>query len=158
MAALAVLVIVLPIAVGGSALTVLTNSMAPKFPPGTLIVIKPTPVDEIAVGDVLTYQIESGKPAVVSHRVVARSVSTADGSVSFTTRGDNNAVDDAKPVQEVQVRGTLWYAIPYLGWVNNGVNGELRPIIVPVIAGLLFAYAAWTVFSTIRSRRRRVLV
>jgi signal peptidase I len=152
--ALAALVIVAPAVVGGSALTVLTSSMAPKFPAGTLIVIKPTPIDEIRVGDVLTYQISSGNPAVISHRVVSRSVSL-EGVTTFITKGDNNDLADAKPVQEVQVKGTLWYAIPLLGFVNNAVNGETRPLVTPIIAGLLFAYAVYTIVSSILGRRSR---
>lgn len=152
--AVAVLVIALPAIVGGSALTVLTNSMAPKYPPGTLIIIKPTPISEIKVGDVLTYQITSGSPAVISHRIVTRSVSL-EGETTFITKGDNNDVADAKPVQEVQLKGTLWYAIPYLGFVNNAVNGETRPLVTPIIAGLLFAYAVYAVISSIAGRRKR---
>ncbi|MDJ0335652.1 signal peptidase I [Salinibacterium sp. G-O1] len=151
---IAVLVIAAPAIVGGSALTVLTNSMAPKFPPGTLIVIKPTPIDEIKVGDVLTYQIKSGNPAVISHRVITRSVSL-EGETTFITKGDNNDLADPKPIMEVQVKGTLWYAIPYLGFVNNAVNGETRPLVTPIIAGLLFAYAVYTVISSIAGRRKR---
>jgi len=153
-AALAALVIVVPAVVGGTALTVLTSSMAPAYPPGTLIVIKPTPVDEIRVGDVLTYQIESGKPAVISHRVTTRSIST-EGDTTFVTKGDNNALADPEPVQAVQAKGTLWYAIPMLGWVNNAVSGESRGILVPLVAGSLFAYAAWLFFSALRARRTR---
>jgi len=153
-AALAALVIVVPAVVGGTALTVLTSSMAPAYPPGTLIVIKPTPVDEIRVGDVLTYQIESGKPAVISHRVTTRSISTS-GDTTFVTKGDNNALADPEPVQAVQAKGTLWYAIPMLGWVNNAVSGESRGILVPLVAGSLFAYAAWLFFSALRARRTR---
>lgn len=153
-AALAALVIVVPAVAGGTALTVLTSSMAPAYPPGTLIVIKPTPVDEIRVGDVLTYQIESGKPAVISHRVTTRSIST-EGDTTFVTKGDNNALADPEPVQAVQAKGTLWYAIPMLGWVNNAVSGESRGILVPLVAGSLFAYAAWLFFSALRARRTR---
>lgn len=151
---LAALVIVIPAVVGGSALTVLTSSMAPKFPPGTLIVIKPTPVDEIRVGDVVTYQITSGQPAVISHRVISRIVDL-DGNTTFITKGDNNDLADKNPIREIQVKGVLWYALPYLGWVNNAVNGEARPLVVPLVAGALFAYAMWMVISAALGRRRR---
>ena len=153
--ALAVLVIALPAISGGAALTVLTNSMAPKFPPGTLIIIKPTPIADIRVGDVLTYQLTSGDPAVISHRVVTRSVSL-EGETTFITKGDNNDLADSKPIREVQVEGTLWYAIPYLGFVNNAVNGETRPLLTPIIAGLLFAYALYTVISSVAGRRKKL--
>jgi signal peptidase len=155
-AAIAILVVVLPAVVHGSALTVLTNSMAPKLPPGTLIVIRPTPIDDIHVGQVLTYQIHSGSPAVISHRVTKREVSTKDGTTTFITKGDNNALADP-PVREVQVKGTLWYSIPYLGFVNNAVNGNGRTLVVPIFAGLLFAYALYTVISAIAARRRKAI-
>ena len=153
-AALAIIVIALPAIVHGSALTVLTNSMAPKLPPGTLIVIRPTPINAIHIGQVMTYQIKSGSPAVISHRVIERKISTKDGSTTFITKGDNNALADP-PVREVQVKGTLWYSIPYLGYVNNAVNGDGRAFVIPILAGLLFAYALYTVISSITSRRRK---
>jgi signal peptidase len=144
-AGVAVLVIGLPAAVGGLPLTVLTGSMEPGLPPGTLVVMRPTPVEDIRVGDVITYQIESGQPAVVSHRVIAKTSDTRYG-VIFTTQGDNNDVADP-PVMEIQVRGTLWYSIPWLGWVNNAVNGEARSWLVPVGA----------VVARRRTRRRRLV-
>jgi signal peptidase I len=150
---LAVITIVLPALVGGRPLTVLTQSMEPGLPPGTLLVIRPTPAQDVRVGDVLTYQIESGKPDVVSHRVTSKTLGT-DGSVTFTTKGDNNDVEDP-PVQAVQVVGTLWYSVPLLGWVNNVFNGDLRAKIVPFIVGALFLYAGWQVFTTLRDRRRK---
>lgn len=149
-----VLVVIAPLAVGGQPLTVLTNSMAPKLPPGTLIVIKPTPTRDISVGDIVTYQIESGNPAVISHRVVERAVSL-EGQTTFVTKGDNNEVVDALPIDEIQVRGTLWYAIPYLGWVNHAINGEARPLVAPIIAVFLIGYAAFTITTVIRGRWKK---
>lgn len=155
-AALAAAVIVVPAVVGGTPLTVLTSSMEPTLPPGTLVVIKPAPVDEIEVGDVLTYQIRSGDPAVVSHRVVSRTVST-NGTTTFTTRGDNNDVADAAPVTEAQIKGTVWYSIPWLGYVNSAISGESRAWLVPLVAGALFLYAGYTAASGIAGavKRRR---
>ncbi len=152
--ALAVVTIVLPALVGGRPLTVLTQSMEPTLPPGTLVVVRPAEPAGIRVGDVLTYQLESGKPAVVSHRVIEKTFSTA-GGVTFRTRGDNNDVADELPVQEVQVVGTIWYSVPLLGWVNNAVNGEGRGAIVPIAVAALFGYAGWMAVSTVLERRRR---
>lgn len=150
---LAMLVIVVPLLVGGSPITVLTGSMEPKLPPGTLIIVKPTPVEEIRVGDVITYQLRSGEPELVTHRVVER-ISSADGGTRFVTKGDANSIPDANPVRDVQVRGTVWYAVPYLGWVNTWLTGERRAIVVPVITALLFGYAAFMVYSGLRDRAR----
>jgi signal peptidase len=144
---LGALVIIIPAISGGTALTVLTQSMEPKLPPGTLIIIRPTPIDEIKLGDVLTYQIRSGQPEVVSHRVISRSVDTK-GRITFTTKGDNNDLSDASPVQKAQIKGTLWYSIPWLGFVNNLVGGQGRSLLVPLVAAVLFIYAGYMLASS----------
>jgi len=150
---IAVLVIVVPGAIGGRALTVLTSSMEPTYPPGTLVVVKPTPPGEVKIGDVLTYQLESGKATLVTHRVIEIANNT-DGTRLFTTQGDNNDLPDAEPVMDVQVVGTVLYGVPYLGYVNTAVNGDLRPLITPVIVGGLLVYAVWMLVSSFRDKRR----
>lgn len=146
-------VVALPALVGGQALTVLTNSMAPSMPPGTLVVVRPTPFEEIAPGDVITYQIRSGSPELVTHRVQQRLVAS-DGTISFITRGDNNNTADVDPVHEVQVRGTAWYSVPLLGWVNNALSGQTRALVVPLVTLACFVYAAFAFISSVVSRRR----
>ena len=49
---IAVLVVVVPMVTGSRPLTVLTGSMEPAYPPGTLVIVKPTPVEDIRLGDV----------------------------------------------------------------------------------------------------------
>lgn len=153
--ALAAITIVVPKLAGAVPLTVLTNSMSPGYPPGTLVIIRPVDTDEIEVGDIVTYQIESGKPGVITHRVIGFAGDTAEGEKQFITQGDNNASPDIDPIREVQIQGELWYGVPYLGFVNNTVNGENRGWIVGLIAGVLFAYAAWMVVAAVRDRVRR---
>ncbi len=151
---IAALAIIAPAIVGGTALTVLTQSMEPKFPPGTLIIIRPTPVDDIKVGDVITYQITSNEPAVISHRVISKSVDTR-GDTTFITKGDNNDLADSPAVQKVQIKGVLWYSIPYLGYVNNFVGGGGRALLVPIVAGALFVYAGYLLASAVVGSRRK---
>ena len=156
-AGLAVVLIVVPKATGSTPLTVLTQSMDPTLPPGTLLVVRPTPVEDIRIGDVVTYQITSGQPAVISHRVVSVA-SSSDGSRTFTLKGDNNALADPAPVTAAQVRGVVWYSLPDIGLVNQLVNGS-RSWLIPAIAGVLLAYGAVMVtigiVSAARRRRRR---
>ncbi|MDY7541678.1 MULTISPECIES: signal peptidase I [unclassified Cryobacterium] len=155
--ALALLLIVVPKVTGSTPLTVLTSSMEPDLPPGTLIIVRPVTPDEIRIGDVVTYQIRSGQPGVITHRVTAISSSSAGGR-TFTFKGDNNSVADADQVLPVQIQGRLWYSVPWVGWVNNAVNGQNRSWIVPIIAGLLFAYMGYMfasgAVSALRKRRR----
>ncbi|TPW70033.1 signal peptidase I [Schumannella sp. 10F1B-5-1] len=153
-AIVALLVVAIPAATGSTPYTVLTSSMEPKYPAGTLVVIKPVSADSIGVGDVITYQLKSGEPEVVTHRVIAVN-SAVGGERTFTTQGDNNDIADAAPVREVQVRGELWYAVPFIGWVNNVINGGTRAVIVPIAAVILFGYAGWMFVGSALERRRK---
>ncbi|MBC9225304.1 signal peptidase I [Aeromicrobium sp. 636] len=141
---------------GATPYTILTGSMQPKYPPGTLVVVKPTPAEEIGIGSVITYQLTSGEPTVVTHRVVAVALGS-DGQPSFTTRGDANSADDLAPVQPVQIRGVVWYSVPGLGWMGNAIGQERRNTAVYVVAGGLGLYAAWMFGGALRARvsRRR---
>jgi signal peptidase len=152
---MAVLVIVLPMVTTATPYTVLTGSMNPSYPPGTLVIVKPIATDQIRLGDVITYQITSGQPGVITHRVIQIVEPSEPGdTVSFITKGDANSLPDA-PVKPVQVRGKVWYAVPFLGWVNNAINGSSRALIVPIVAGGLFLYAGFMAASTVVDRRRR---
>ncbi len=73
-AALVLALIVVPLLGGARPYTVLTSSMEPTYPPGTLVVVRTTDASRLPVGTVVTYQLESGQPDVVTHRVVATGV------------------------------------------------------------------------------------
>ncbi|WP_094770420.1 signal peptidase I [Microbacterium gorillae] len=145
--------IVVPAAVGGTALTVMTSSMEPTLPAGTLVVVRPTAAADIREGDVLTYQLHSGEPTLVTHRVVERSQLTT-GEYRWVTQGDANPTPDPDIVQEVQAVGTVWYAIPYLGWVSAALTGPWRVFVIPIVVIALFGYAAWMVIGALRERAR----
>jgi signal peptidase len=151
-AVLAVAVAVPRIA-GAVPYTVLTSSMEPDLPPGTLIVVKPVKADEVAIGDVITYQLESGKSAVVTHRVVAKGVNGA-GRVAFRTQGDANNTPDEDWVRPVQIKGGVWYSVPYLGYVNNLLTGKERQLGVYAAAAGLAGYALLSFVGAARDKRR----
>ncbi|WP_448060898.1 signal peptidase I [Cellulomonas hominis] len=149
----AVVAVVVPALTGAHTYTVLTRSMEPGLPPGTFLIVRPTPVEDLRVGDIITFQLESGKPAVVTHRVIAVEL-TSDGERRFRTQGDNNALADADPVRPVQIRGELWYAIPFLGWVAGARSEGAAGVWIPVLAGLVLCYAAVMVGGWVLERRR----
>ena len=149
-----VLAIVVPAATGSTAMTILTSSMRPSMPPGTLVIVKPIDPQDIRIGMPITYQLESGKAVFITHRVTSI-LNTSDGQRSFITKGDANGAADAEPVVSDQIRGEVWYSIPYLGWVNTYVGGDNRAWLLPVIAGGLFLYAGYALASSIASSAKR---
>ncbi len=149
---LALATVVIPKLTGSTPLAILTSSMEPSLPPGTLIVVKPTPAEDVHVGDVVTHQFRSGDPAVVSHRVIEITDSSAGGR-TFVTQGDNNARPDAEMVPE-QLRGVVWYSVPFIGWVSTYIHGDDRPWLVPAFGVLLLGYTAYMLTSGIIDARR----
>jgi signal peptidase I len=138
---------------GATPYAVLTGSMRPDYPPGTLVVVRPVAAEEVRTGDVITYQLESGKPVVVTHRVVEVR-RTVEGEITFLTRGDANDAADGKPVRPVQVKGRAWYAVPHLGRAHNLLSSVERQLAVYVVGGGLVAYAAAMFTGAARDRRR----
>lgn len=138
---------------GSTPYTVLTGSMSPNLPPGTLVVVRPVDPGDITTGSVITYQLESGRPEVVTHRVVGVRTDLT-GEVQWETRGDANGAPDPEWVRPEQVRGQVWYAVPYLGHVSRVLSTTQRELAIQVVAGLLLAYAAAMFAASARRSRR----
>ncbi|MCZ9635392.1 hypothetical protein [Rhodococcus sp. BH5] len=164
--ALACVTIVIPKFAGAVPMTILSNSMAPAIPVGSLAVVIPTmkvpsatniatlspeqiaplnKVDNLGSGVIIAFQPEAGSGTLVIHRIVGVSV-RADGSREFTTRGDNNTSSEV--VQDYMIRGKVWYHLPYLGFVNNYLNGSDSPrhVIAVALAVTLYLWAAILIY------------
>lgn len=97
---------------------VATASMLPELKVGDLAIIKKCTPNDIKVQDVIEYQMEG---YTVIHRVVK--INQKNGEFIFTTKGDNNDSEDARPVREDQLIGKVIYKIPYVAlptiWLHN---------------------------------------
>ncbi|GHD44988.1 signal peptidase I [Mycetocola manganoxydans] len=146
--------VLVPRVTGSTPYTVLTGSMRPTMPPGTTVVVKPIDFADITVGDVITYQIRSGEPDVVTHRVIGVNV-TPDG-VRLETQGDANPIPDQELVREEQVRGKAWYWLPVIGYVTNGVTSDARTWLAQGLGVGLIGYAVVTlVVVAVRGKKKR---
>jgi signal peptidase len=126
--------------------------MAPKYSPGTFLVVKPAAFSELKYGDVVTFQMESGLPAVETHRIVGFGATQA-GEKTLITKGDNNDINDPKPVRELQVKGKLFYAVPLVGYAANALGNADRGLWVAAGAAALIGYGLLLIVRHIRSRR-----
>lgn len=153
-AAAAAALIVVPKLTGSVPLTVLTGSMRPTYPEGDVLVVKPTAAEDLEIGDAITYQIRSGKPEVVTHRITSI-VLGEGGKREFITRGDANDAADPDPVSEAQVQGRIWYSVPLVGYAAAAVDGAHRVVAVQVVAGGLLTYAGYLFATGLLDRRRR---
>lgn len=145
--------VIIPRMFGATPYVILTGSMQPEMAPGTLVVARPVDPEELGTGNVVTYQLNSGDPTVVTHRVTQVGLSST-GEYRFTTQGDANNAPDAKPVQPVQIMGERWYYVPYLGYITNAVGAGQRQAFTLLAVFGLFGYAVWMFVSAALDRRR----
>lgn len=113
-------------------LTVLTGSMAPTLPRGSVVLVRPVPVEQVAVGDVLTYAVPVDDHRVVTHRVVE----VVEPGV-VRTRGDAN---DAADPWVARLRGsTAWTVRGHVPYVGYAIQGMRQPVLrlSSVLAGTL---------------------
>lgn len=95
-------------------LTMLTGSMRPGFPPGSVVVVTPQPVKDLRAGDVITFHAPTPDRRVVTHRVV--SVDRSGPRPAVVTKGDANVGID--PWTATLQEDTVWqarFAVPHLG-------------------------------------------
>ena len=146
-----VALVIVPKSTGAVPLTVLTGSMRPTVPPGSMVVVRPVDPARLEIGDVITYQLRPGDPTLVTHRIVG---ATYGDERTFRTKGDHNSAVDPEPVHEIQVRGRVWYAVPVVGHLANQLDNAQRDWVRNAAGGLLLAWAAWTIGGWLRDRLR----
>ncbi len=91
---------------------VLTGSMQPQYPVGSLVYVRKTPKESLAVGDSITFFMADGV-TVVTHQIVA--MDAEDGF--YYTKGIANDEMDASAVAYESIIGKVYFCIPYLGYV-----------------------------------------
>lgn len=97
---------------GFQVFTVLSGSMEPEYPVGSLIWVKPVDPSELKQGDIITFRLEGG--TVVTHRILE--VAEDASGLRFRTKGDANNAPDGAPVQEEHIIGTPVLTLPLLGY------------------------------------------
>lgn len=100
---------------------VLSGSMEPSYPVGSLIYVKSVDYKELKVGDPITYMLS--QDVVVTHRIIEVLADEEDpDTLRYFTQGDANAVADGTSVHYKNIIGKPVFSIPYLGYVSNYIQ------------------------------------
>jgi signal peptidase len=121
-------VLFVPRVLGYQEYAVLSGSMVPKIPVGSLVYDKKPEQKDYKVGKVVTYKLSEN--TLVTHRIVK--VDTTKQTV--TTKGDANNTEDAAAVAYTNIVGSYKFHIPYLGYMS--IYGR-TPIGIGVVCGVL---------------------
>jgi signal peptidase len=130
------LLLVVPSLLGFQRYVLTGGSMEPTLHRGSLVFDKVTPVEDLAVGDVITY-VPPGASRPLSHRITSVT-HDVNGGLVFTSKGDaNEAGDPWKFTLDDQVQATVVFTVPWAGyplWVLGSPLSRLLLIGGPATA------------------------
>ncbi len=134
------------------ALPVLTGSMEPTIPTGSLAVMLPVRGDDLVVGDIITFHHPQDPRSYVTHRVIA--IDETAGRRILETKGDANALADP---WRVTASGTGWryaLALPAVGALVVAFGAS--PLRAALFALPLLALASMALYRIWRPQPRDV--
>mgnify|MGYP005852638635 CR=1 FL=1 len=112
---------------------VLSGSMEPVLQTGGLIVTRPEKVENLAVGDIITFQ--SGKQTV-THRIA--DIIDKDGKRWFQTKGDANESSDPNLVSSnTGLMRKVVLHVPYVGFIASFANSRFAFLALAGIPALI---------------------
>ena len=135
--------------------TVLSGSMGPGMPAGSVAVLVPVDPADLRVGDVITYRTPTADRHVVTHRVV--DVVEPGSRPALRTQGDANA--SADPWVARMVGSPAWRRVAVLPYAGTAIRFfRSAPIhhatvhVVPVLLLVAMLLAIWSPRVTFRFR------
>lgn len=122
---------------GFTPMVVESDSMAPTFSKGDLIVIKKCDTASLNEGDIITFHtIINNEYALNTHRI--ESIAEMNGARSYVTKGDNNEIADTHVIADGDIVGKYVTKVSGLGRVMNFLSGSVGFLVLIVLPLLLF--------------------
>lgn len=121
-------VILVPMLLGYKELAVLSGSMEPSIPVGSLVYVKPVQASELQPNDVCTYRLKDGS-TFVTHRVIRMDTQAK----TIVTKGDANETDDGEVMFD-QVYGKAEFHLPLVGHLIVNIK---TPVGIMAVCGVL---------------------
>lgn len=122
---------------GFTPMSVQSDSMAPTFSAGDLIIIRKTDTSKLKVGDIITFHtIIESQFALNTHRITEIQ---GDGSArNYITKGDNNAIPDTHTISDGDIVGKYVTKLPGFGKVLDFISSSVGFLAVIVLPMLIF--------------------
>lgn len=137
---LACVPLMFPRLAGYQVYNVISGSMEPAIPIGSLVLVKPEEAASIQEDDVIAFYSKRDTGAIITHRVVENQIAAG----RLVTKGDANEEEDINPVEYDQLLGKVTLSVPWLGMVLQGAAspaGKVAAVCLVIIAVLLHGIA-----------------
>ena len=133
------------------------GSMSGTFEKGSVVFSEPVPVDQLEVGDVITYlpPPDSGVTTLVTHRITAIRAGE-DGARVLRTQGDANPDPDPWRFSlTAETQPVVRHAVPYVGHAFIALaDRRVRIAVIGLPASLVALVALRDLVSAVNPRRR----
>lgn len=118
---------------GYKAYIITTNSMEPTINSGDTLITQNIKEEDLQVGDIITFK---KKGVVISHRIT--DIEEKEGKKLYSTKGDNNTVEDLEKVEYSEIKGKAVLTIPKLGKLIQFLNNKIVFLVIILIILLLY--------------------
>jgi signal peptidase I len=121
---------------------VISGSMSPTIPVGSLVIYTPMKTGRVIIGDIIVFKIDPDAN-MICHRAVGFNAS----ELTYTTKGDANDSVDPFVVPAANVKGIITFHMPKIGYLIKFLHtlpGFLVGIILPA------ATIVWKCASSIK--------
>ena len=133
------LCLIVPRVAGMGAYVVVSGSMEPAIPVGSMVFSAETDPQALEPGDIIVFNNAGPGSVPVTHRVVENNAAAGE----IVTKGDANEHEDIRPVPYVNVLGKVTLHIPYLGRAVSPLSTAMGKagLIMVLIAGYMLSEA-----------------
>ncbi len=134
---------------------VLSGSMEPALKVGEVILTKPVKLEEIEIGDIITFQTGEQGEQTVTHRVV--NIIEIDEKPYFQTKGDTNEEPDSNLVSSEgeEIRKVVFHIL-YLGFAAQFTKNNFLILVgIPALILIgIFGRDFWKGILEMKEKRK----
>lgn len=120
---------------GYKAFIITTNSMEPNIKTGDVIITKNEKEENLKKDDIITFEKQG---VLITHRIT--NIEDSDGEKIYSTKGDNNTIEDLEKVRYDEIKGKRILTIPKLGKLITLLENQLIFLIIVLMILILCFY------------------
>ena len=132
--------VTLPKILGYEAYSVISGSMEPAIPIGSIVIVEKTQPSEVEEGDVIAFYGGPNSSAIITHRVIENRIVTGE----FITKGDANQDKDMNPIAYNDLIGRVSFSLPIFGAIAQLLTSSIGKIIAAgvIVVAILLQFIA----------------
>lgn len=127
--------------------SVVSGSMEPSIPTGSLVYIKTMEPEEMVEGDVIAFYGARDQASIITHRVVENRVVMGE----FVTKGDANQTEDMTPIPYGNYIGKVARTIPGAGTAAELLTSPTGKILA---GGVILVAVLLQILASVSGRKR----